>query len=427
MKNKTAFSNDRTGKDEARFEPQQGGARCVLEQGSLDMTKEIVRSAGWESLVPGFQSGIEAGKEELMPSVMIQCLRSSRTHGQRRSVAFHAGDQKNTSRVTRLARRTLEVFAILLAWASFGQTRSNAQTFALNDTKDLVLLNVKAEATEYKGRKAVRLTKDTEKDGFALLRGTDFQDGTIEGDIALRITTPPAVRMPGFVGIAFRARPDASRYELFYLRPRNSRSDDQAMRNHSVQYASEPDFGWYKLRREWPWVYEAHAELQPETWTKVTIEVKGRSANLYLNGSEQPSLVVEGLKGEDLRGGIALWAYQGEEAYFSNFRITSSVPLPVKNGSDASGTWQVKCSSDRDGSKVTGTWSGDLGNVRPITGTWRNGYVELTFNAEWPIDDKGAVTAAVATLAGWIDSDSAGGRMKVDGRADGRWTATRKP
>ncbi|HVH71156.1 MAG TPA: hypothetical protein VNB49_08620, partial [Candidatus Dormibacteraeota bacterium] len=68
-------------------------------------------------------------------------------------------------------------------------------------------------------------------------------------------------------------------------------------------------------------------------------------------------------------GGVALWGYQGEEAYFSNVRITNATPLPVKNGSDASGNWQVNCSTDagpiggavelkRDGNKVNGTWSG---------------------------------------------------------------------
>ncbi len=166
------------------------------------------------------------------------------------------------SRIIWLANRVLQAAAIVVACAGFSPAKSNDQTFALSDTQDLVLLNVKAEAVEYKGRKAVRLTKDVTKDGFALLRGSDFQDGTIEADIALKITTPPGVRMPGFVGIAFRARPDASRYELFYLRPGNSHAEDQAMRNHVVQYTSEPDFGWYKLRREWPWVYESHAELQ---------------------------------------------------------------------------------------------------------------------------------------------------------------------
>jgi hypothetical protein len=342
------------------------------------------------------------------------------------------------SRVTRLARGTLYVFAVLVAWTSGGQASSNAQTFALSDTKDLVLLNVKADAIEYKGRKAVRLTKDVEKDGFALLRGTDFEDGTVDADIAVKIITPPGVRMPGFVGIAFRARPDASRYELFYLRPGNARSNDQSMRNHSVQYSSEPDFGWYKLRQQWPWVYEAYAELQPETWTKVRIEVKGRSATLYLNGSENPSLVVDGLKGQDLRGGVALWGYQGEEAYFSNVRITHSTPLPVKNGADASGTWQVKFSSyagtfdgllqlSRDGRKVTGTWSGGLGNAPSVTGTWQDGYVECSFNAEWPAEAGLDAGKGAAILAGWIDGDSAGGRMRVENLADGRWTATRKP
>lgn len=350
------------------------------------------------------------------------------------------------SRMTQLAGTASGVFAIATVLAmgtSVGQATPDARTFALSDTKDLVLVNVKAEAVEYKGRKAVRITKEkpaakSDFDGFALLKGTDFQDGTIEADIVLKITRPPAYRMPGFVGIAFRARPDASRYELFYLRPGNSHADDQAMRNHSVQYTSEPDFGWYKLRREWPSVYESHEELQTEAWTKVKIDVKGRSARLYINGSEQPSLVVDGLKGEDLRGGVALWGYQDEEAYFSNLRITNSTPLPVKNGSDASGNWEVKCSTDagpingdlqlqRDGGKLTGSWSGELGKDRSITGTWRNGYVELSFNVDWPLDDKGATAPAVATLAGWFDGDSAGGRMKVEGRADGRWTASRKP
>ena len=57
-----------------------------------------------------------------------------------------------------------------------------------------------------------------------------------------------------------------------------------------------------------------------------------------------------------------------------------------------------------------------------VSGTWRDGYVELTFSGTWP-DQPGTVTA---TLAGWIDGDAAKGRMKVEGRADGRWSAVRK-
>lgn len=345
-------------------------------------------------------------------------------------------EDKDMSRIT--SARTLEALAIILACSNFAQAGSSPQTITLSGINDLVLLNVKADTVEYEGRKAVRLTKETEKDGFALLRGSDFQDGTIEADIALKITTPPGVRMPGFVGIAFRALPDASRYELFYLRPGNASADDQAMRNHSVQYVSAPDFDWYKLRREWPWIYEAYADLKTETWIKVRVEVKGRSARLYLNGSGNPSLVVDGLKSQDLRGGVALWGYQGEEAYFSNVRVTNLAPVPIKNGGDARGTWQVMFSTDvgpfggtlkleREGSKLTGMWSGALGDARPVTGTWRNGYIEVSFDAQWPSGRLGNPGDATAALAGWIDGDSASGRMRVAGRTDGKWTATRKP
>jgi hypothetical protein len=275
-------------------------------------------------------------------------------------------------------------------------------------------------------------------DGLALLPNTDFQDGVIEADIALKPTTPPGVRFPGFVGIAFRVRPDASHYELFYLRPGNSASPDQAMRNHSVQYVSPPDFGWYRLRREWPSVYESHADLAMETWTKLRIEVAGRAAKLYLNGSPQPSLVVDGLKGEDLHGAVGLWGYVAEEAYFSNVRITPAPPQNLKNESDAAGAWDMRFMGDaggmeahmdlhRDGNKVTGSWSGPLGDSRPITGAWRNGYIELSFPAEWPKESpQGAPGPVTAFLTGWIDGDSAKGRMRVEGRSDGPWSATRK-
>ena len=313
-----------------------------------------------------------------------------------------------------------------------------AQSFPLTDTSGLVMQGAKAEAVEYLGRKAVRVSVPEGRDsGLAMLRGVDFQDGTIEAEIALKVTTPPGVRMPGFVGIAFRTASDAGKYELFYLRPGNSHSDDPAMRNHVLQYSSEPDFGWYKLRRNWPEVYESHAEMAFERWIKVKIEVAGRSARLYVNGEESPGLLVDGLKGESLHGGIGLWGYAGEEAYFSNVRITSATPKSVKDGSDIAGEWRAKLTTDfglyegvmklnREGAGVTGSWTGAMGASLPVAGTWRDGYVELSFDGMWtkemPGGNPGPVTA---NLAGWVDGDTANGRTRIVNRADGRWVGER--
>ncbi|HXB53245.1 MAG TPA: hypothetical protein VN461_00550 [Vicinamibacteria bacterium] len=340
-----------------------------------------------------------------------------------------------------MLRRCFNCSAVTVLAASclFAQTSGPVQTFPLRDTTGLIAPKVKTEAVKYLGRECVRVTIEGEDHaGIALLPGTDFQDGVIEADIALKTTTPPGVRYPGFVGIAFRVRPDASHYELFYLRPGNSAAADQAMRNHSVQYVSEPGFGWYRLRREWPWVYESHADLAMETWTRIRVEVTGRAATLYLNGSTKPSLVVDGLKGEDLHGAVGLWGFTDEEAYFSNVRITRAVPQNLKNGSDVAGSWEMRYSSDaggmgasmelhRDGNRVKGTWSGPLGEGREITGTWRDGYVELSFGGDWPKESRqGAPGPVTAFLTGWIDGDSGKGRMRVEGRSDGAWAAKRK-
>jgi hypothetical protein len=311
------------------------------------------------------------------------------------------------------------------------------QSFSLQDTAALSVTGGKAEAVEYLGRKAVCLTTSAQSDIFAYVNGSSIEDGVIEFDVAVKITTPPGIRMPGFTGIAFRAPKDGSHYEMFYLRPRNALSEDQAMRNHSVQYVAKPGFDWYPLRRQWPWVYESWADIKPDAWTHLKIEVKGRSASLFLNNSESPSLVVKGLKGEDLQGGVALWGYPGEESYFSNLRILPTRAIPIHNGSEAAGSWHVVFASDygryegemnlhRDGNAITGSWTGAFGKDLAITGTWRSGYVELPFPGDWQPQPTSAPVHAIVSLAGWLDDDAASGRMKVEGRADGEWTARRK-
>jgi hypothetical protein len=80
-------------------------------------------------------------------------------------------------------------------------------------------------------------------------------ESLIEGEVAgaPRSGTPEDSR--GFIGISFHVQAHGSRFENIYLRPTNGRADDQLRRNHSVQYTSEPDFPWYRLRKDNPGVY----------------------------------------------------------------------------------------------------------------------------------------------------------------------------
>ncbi|HYU42924.1 MAG TPA: hypothetical protein VEQ84_12315 [Vicinamibacteria bacterium] len=60
----------------------------------------------------------------------------------------------------------------------------------------------------------------------------------------------------------------------------------------------------------------------------------------HLNGSAKPSLVVDGMKGEDLHGAVGLWSFTNEEACFADVRITPAAAQTLKNGSD--GAWVAK-------------------------------------------------------------------------------------
>jgi hypothetical protein len=199
-------------------------------------------------------------------------------------------------------------------------------TFPLDSAAGLKLNRVNAEAVVFKGRKAIRVTEPADapgqrEDRLVILPGTVFQNGRIEVDLAGQPGAGAVEGARGFVGVAFRVAPDASKFECFYLRPTNGRADDQVRRNHSAQYVSYPDFPWLRLRKESPEKYESYVDLVPGEWTKVKIEVSGVKARLYVHGNEQPTLVVIDLKLGETKGAVALWIGPGTVAHFSNLRI----------------------------------------------------------------------------------------------------------
>jgi hypothetical protein len=314
-----------------------------------------------------------------------------------------------------------------------------AQVFKFANVDGIRERGVTVSTGKYRGRNALRVMQPARGDAYAVLAGVNFQDGVIEADMAIEINTPLFPGVPGFGGIAFRARDDVSGYELFYLRPGNATSPDQAKRNHSVQYVAEPGFSWPLLRRAWPSVYEAYAPLEAGAWTHLKIEVTGRDAKLFINGAPQPTLIVHGLKGEDLTGHVALWGFPGQATWFSNLRITHARPVAVSNGGEAAGEWRANAVTDavpmegtlkltRKGEALGGSWSGTFGNDLPVKGRWRNGYVEIEFEGIFPANPAmGPEGPAAVTIAGWIDGDAMNGRVRVANRAEGSVALVKAP
>ena len=230
----------------------------------------------------------------------------------------------------------------LAAWAAllgFAALPAAGQEYRLDSARALTLVDVQAQPVSFEGKRGLRVTLSTDAkqrlaqqtggqpaspEQLAVIDGSDFANGVIEAEIAGAPApdAPPGAR--GFVGIAFRVKPDHRTYDAFYLRPTNGRADDQLRRNHSAQYISHPDWPWYRLRDETPGKYESYVDLEPGKWTRIRIEVQGQRALLFVHGQSQPTLVVDDLKsGAEGRGAVALWIDSGTVAHFRALRVNA--------------------------------------------------------------------------------------------------------
>ena len=201
-------------------------------------------------------------------------------------------------------------------------TAQKAEEFPLSSLEGLEAHHLQAKSIRYRGHSAVHLfaSPGTKGEPIVILANSDFENGTVELDLAGAPPADASESARGSVGIAFHVQ-SPTRFECFYLRMTNARADDQVRRNHTLQYISVPDFPFERTRAEEPALYESYADLEAGVWTRLRIVVSGVQAKLYINGADQPSLVVNDLKLGRVRGKLALWSGRDADGYFSNLRV----------------------------------------------------------------------------------------------------------
>lgn len=178
------------------------------------------------------------------------------------------------------------------------------------DPKQWNLEGVEYELVDFKGKKAIHIqkkNKDRKVDGaMAVLKGMEFDNGTIEFDMASKI----------FSGAVFRVQDD-SKAECVYFRPFNSGTEKH---KNTVQYVARGNENtWKYLRENFPGKYEAGADLKELEWFHVRLEVCCSFVKVFINDAPDPCLVVKDLKFGQSKGKVGLWAWNG---YFANLKVT---------------------------------------------------------------------------------------------------------
>jgi hypothetical protein len=247
---------------------------------------------------------------------------------------------------TRLARFGALVPLAVAALAATARAQQPFDTSAWNISAD------EGRVEPYRGRSALLL-----RNGAAWLRGSRFQNGTIEFDIAFS-------EVVGFPGIAFRAATHAD-YELIYLR------ENLSGQPHATQYTPVLH-GLYAWQIYAGPAWEATARWTFDHWMHVRLVVSGARAELYVDGDSAVQ-VIPRLRGPQGAGEVGVLVGPGA-ARFANFVVRpegapspAGAPPAVRDSTPATivRTWRV--STPFAESLMTGV--ADLAAV-PGTATW---------------------------------------------------------
>ena len=202
----------------------------------------------------------------------------------------------------------------------------------MNEVHAFRVSDVRIETVQYKAVDALRVSmasdsyQDIRRDRltdrpFLAWLPVDFGNGTIDADVASVLADDAPDYARGFIGLGFRID-ERLRFEGLYVRPVNSRVEDQVRRNHTTQYFSHPDYDFARLRAEAPEKYESYVDICLEQWIHLKIAVHERCARFYVNNADEPALIVTDLKlGSQHRGGVGFWIESGTIGYFANLQI----------------------------------------------------------------------------------------------------------
>lgn len=208
------------------------------------------------------------------------------------------------------------VFLILLSTSSFSQAPIAIDPHNAFKKGMLEVHNRELDLFDEPAHHGIRLSKDY-GEGVAWLKGVEFSNGVIEFDVR-----GEDLKQHSFVGIAFHGANDST-FDAIYLRPFRFKETTDSLRSRSIQYISLPGYTWRVLRARAPGAYEHSIEPSPDpnAWVHMRVVVQGDRVSTFINGAEEPSLVVKKLTALHT-GRVGFYVADTSGGDFANITIT---------------------------------------------------------------------------------------------------------
>ncbi len=188
-------------------------------------------------------------------------------------------------------------------------------------------VHTKIDQVPFEGETALRVIKsekimEFDENTYAKLKGIDFHNGIIEVKAFSRLLPDAPDFARGFIGIAYRINEEDTKFESFYLRPANGRTDDPIRIHRACQYFSYPKYTFEYFRSNGIQDYEAKADIGLNEWIQLKAVIEGAHGRFYVN--DQLVLTVKDMKhGPDMKGQIGLFVDIGTEAFFKDLKVTN--------------------------------------------------------------------------------------------------------
>ena len=196
-----------------------------------------------------------------------------------------------------------------------------------NDASEFETVYSSAENTVLNGENVIRAVKSDkimqfDENTIVRLKDCDFHNGVIKVKMLSRLLPDAPDFARGFIGIVYRVNENNSEFESFYIRPTNGMTDDPVRKAHGCQYFSYPGYTFAYFREFGITGYEAPIHNKLDEWVELKAVVQDETASFYLNGEEEPVLIVTDMKhGKDARGSVGFFCEIGTEAFFKDLEI----------------------------------------------------------------------------------------------------------